>query len=87
MPLPMAFSSVTSLVGALRVNYSFPAAAQEDLGGKCAQLVSYVNQLTVQVSYIQSLLTSANLSAVGFSALSATAFSNTPTTITNFTSN
>ena len=87
MPLPQAFRSVTSLVGGLRVNYAFPAAAQEDLGGKTAQLISAVNQISVQLTYVQALLTSANLSAVGFSALSATAFSATPTAVTNFTSN
>ena len=81
-----AFSSTTSLAGGLRVNFAMPAAAQEDVGGKLAQCISAIAQLSVQMSYIQVLLTCANLSAIGFSTLSTTAFSNTPVNITNFVS-
>ena len=83
-----AFSSVTSLVGGLRVNWSMPAAAQEDLGGKVAVLISAVNQLSVQLSYVQAVLVCANLSAIGFSAISVGAlpFSGSPVALTNFAS-
>ncbi len=86
MALPTAFSSVTSLAGGIRVNSVMGLAGYEDLGGKVALALSAINLLTVQVSYIQSLLTSANLSAVGFSALSTTAFSNTYVQVSNFSS-
>lgn len=84
--MAQAFSSVTSLPGGLRVNYSFPAAAQEDLAGKVALCISGLNQLFAQVSYLQTLLTCANLSAIGFSTLSTTAFSNTPVLVVNWAS-
>ena len=86
MANPQAFSSVTSLMGGLRINYALPAVAQEDLGGKVAVLISAVTQLGAQLSYVQSLLTCANLSAIGFSTLSTTAFSSTPAGPGNFTS-
>ena len=86
MANPQAFSSVTSLMGGLRVNNALPAAAQEDLAGKVALCVSGINQLFEQVSYIQTLLTCANLSAIGFSTLSTTAFSNTPVVVGNWAS-
>lgn len=84
--MPQAYSSVTSLVGALRVNYSLGMAAYDDAGGKLAVLISNVTQLAAQLGYVQALLTSANLSAVGFSALSATPFSSAPTVVSNFLS-
>src|SRR5205814_6946256 len=52
-----AFSSITALPGALRVNYALGLAAYEDPGGKLAILVSNFNQLSLQVSYIQQLIT------------------------------
>ena len=84
--MPQAFSSVTSLMGGLRVNYQLGLAAYDDPAGKIALCVSGLNQLFAQVSYIQNLLTCANLSAIGFSTLSTTAFSNTPVVIGNWAS-
>ena len=81
-----AFSSVTNLLGALRVNYALPAAAQEDVGGKLAAAISAINQLTVQMSYIQTVISASQASGVTFSGLSGTAFSGTPAIITNFAS-
>lgn len=84
MALPTAVSSVAPLGGAYRVNSEVGQAAYDDPGGKIGVLISAVNLLTAQVSYIQTLITSAANSAVTFSGLSTTAFSNTYVSITNF---
>lgn len=81
-----AFSSVTSLVGALRVNYAFPAAAQEDLGGRVAALISQVALLQANVLLVQSALVSASLSGVTFSLVSTAGYFATMGTISNFSS-
>lgn len=86
MPLPQAVSSVTSLVGALQVNYALGLAGTTDVGGKLAQCVSAINQMALQVSYMQTLLSASWGSGVTFSGISTTAFSGSPATIVNFTS-
>lgn len=80
-----AFSSVTSLVGALRINYSLGLAGLEDLGGKVALLVSQVNALTSNVIILQSAAVSANVSAATFSSLSGVTFT-VYANISNFSS-
>jgi len=85
--MPQAFSSVTTLQEALKVNYAMGLAGTADPGGKIATLISAVNQMSLQLSYVQAVLVCANLSAIGFSAISvgATPFSGSPASITNFT--
>ena len=78
-------SSVTSLAGALRINYSLGLAAYEDLGGRVAALISQVTLLQNNLSVIQLALVSANASAVTFSALSGVNFG-TYATVSNFAS-
>ena len=81
-----AFSSVTTLQDALRVNYSLGQAAQADIGGKVAVLISVVTAMASNLLALQSAALSANASAVTFSALSGVTF-NLMSSITNFTSN
>ena len=85
MALPQAFSSVTSLMGGLRLNYSIGMAGIDDPGGKIAVLVSQVTALQTNLSTIQGALLSANASAVTLSSLSGVTFA-TYTTIANFAS-
>ena len=80
-----AFSSVTSLVGGLRVNYALGLAAIEDPGGKLATLISAVTALASNVLILQSAAVSANVSAITFSALSGVTF-NVVTVPANFVS-
>lgn len=80
-----AFSSVTSLMGGLRVNYMLGQAAYDDPGGKIALLVSQVTALQSNVIIIQSALLSANVSAVSLSSLSTVTFT-VYATISNFLS-
>lgn len=82
----MAFySSVSTLLGAISVNRSFPAKAQsQDPGGKIAVLVSAMNGVLANMALIQTAVLSANASAVSFSSLSGVTFTSTYTTLTNF---
>lgn len=75
MALTYTFSTTATLAGARNLNRVSRTHAQEDLGGKLQTVISAVN-------LINALLVSANLSAVGFSAISG-AF---PSTISNFRS-
>lgn len=85
MALPQAISSIATRIGALRVNWVLPApASYEDLGGKCQLLISNVNQLAAQVSYLQTLVSAAFASGVTFSGLTTTAFSGSPVSMANF---
>ena len=80
-----AFSSVTTLQDALRVNYVMGLAGPADVGGKVAALISQITILQSNLTAIQSAIVSANASGATFSATSAgtfTAFA----TITNFAS-
>lgn len=83
----MAFySSISTLVGAIRVNRAMNAqAAMQDPGGKIAALISAVTILNANLSTIQVVLASANASGVSFSALSGVTFTQTMGTISNFT--
>ena len=83
--MPTAVSSVTTLPGASRVNTVLGMAAYDDPGGKIALLVSAVNMLTAQVSYIQTLVSASFQSGVTFSGMSTTTFSGTYVSVTNFT--
>jgi len=89
MALPQAFSSVTSLMGGLRINYALGMAGTEDIGGKVATLISQITILQTNVALIQSAIVSAAASAITFSAVStvpgATYFT-TMASVTNFTS-
>ena len=78
--MPVFMSSISTLIGAMRVNRSLPSrAAVEDLGGKVAVLISAVNLLNANVSLIQ-----AGLTANGGSSLSGTAFTSTLGSMANF---
>jgi len=82
-----AFSSISTLLGAIRVNRTMGAqAGLQDLGGKVAVLISAVNTINANLSLIQVALGSAHASAVTFSSLSGLLpLASTYTTIGNFT--
>ena len=82
--MPVFMSSISTLIGATRINRSLPTrAAIEDLGGKVAVLISSVNLLNERVSALQAAVVSAANSGVTFSAFS-TAPTSTFVAITNF---
>ena len=78
-------SSMTSLPGALRINYMMGQAAYDDPGGRIAALISQVTLLQSNLIIIQSALISANVSAATFSSLSGVTFG-VYGTISNFAS-
>jgi hypothetical protein len=80
-----AFSSIGNLPGALRINYAFPTAAQEDLGGRLQLVLSNMAAMISNLTVMQSALLSANASAVTLSSLSGVTFT-TYQTNSNFAS-
>lgn len=89
MALPQAMSSTTNLVGALQINYALPPrAALQDLGGKVAMLISFMNAAVSAISVLNTevaALNSAAVSAAG-SGVTWSAFSTVPSAVINLTS-
>jgi hypothetical protein len=90
MAIVYTFSTTATLTGARNLNRIHRVAAQEDLGSKVEKAISALNTLNTAVSLLNTLIISANLSAVGFSAISGagagviSAIVSTAATLSNF---
>lgn len=89
MALPQAMSSTAVLTGALQINYALPPRASiEDLGGKVAMLISFMNAAVSAISVLNTEVAALNSAAVSAATSGATwsAFSTAPSAVINLTS-
>ena len=80
--MPLAFSSTSVLGGARDLNTGNPLVfGSEDIGGKLATLLSFMNAATSAISALNVAVSALNAAAISAanSALTWSAFSTTPT--------